>query len=105
MREVPNWILRAGCGVIAACAFVTCKHAAPAPVLVPSHEMPAVAPPPPFWPTVGRARTGDAGALDQMQDLAGGDLVPAAVSATKPPLDAGMDGGVPLPPMPDGGLL
>ncbi|HEY1556801.1 MAG TPA: hypothetical protein VGF94_18325 [Kofleriaceae bacterium] len=93
--------------MVAACAFVTCRHAAPAPVIVPLRATPAMASPPPMWPAVGQVRATDAGALDQMQQLAPGDFVPAAVSPTKPPLDGGLDGGVPLPPipLPDGGLL
>jgi hypothetical protein len=33
------------------------------------------------------------------------DPIGMSVSPTKPPLDAGLDGGAPLPPIPDGGPI
>jgi hypothetical protein len=104
MRDVTRRFLRAGFGVAMTCGFAMCKHAAPAPVIVPIPEVQPVAPPPLLIPAVSHVSTSDARALDQMEQLAPGQLVPAAVSPTKPPLDGGLDGGVPLPPMEDGGM-
>lgn len=92
-----------------------CQH-------VPLREAPRVAPPPPVIPMVRQPGTDAAAPLESIipaqrsalrsgpaePGLAmGGHAVPASVAPTKPPLDAGADGGAPLPPvpLPDGGLL
>ncbi|HTR51743.1 MAG TPA: hypothetical protein VMJ10_13600 [Kofleriaceae bacterium] len=77
-----------------------CQH-------VPLREAPRVAPPPSVIPMVRQPSTDASPGLESIFPARHGHVVPASVAATKPPLDAGLDGGAPLPPvpLPDGGLL
>ena len=74
-----------------------CQH-------VPMREAPRVAPPPPVIPMVRQPSTDAASPLELAVPSR---VVLVSVAPSKPPLDAGVDGGVPLPPLslPDGGLL
>lgn len=113
-RRFASWLL-AG---VAACALVTCGHDA----LKPPREAPPMGPrpAPPLAPLATRPIAGEAGdpsidmppcgedkrcRLDAGQPIAQLDPPgePASVAPKQPILDAGPDGGAPLPPVPDAG--
>jgi hypothetical protein len=116
MRNLTSWALRGAFAVVATCGFVRCQHEVPGPTITPPHEAPPVAPRPGPMPPVGQASPciacpdggmpiGPGADLEPVlrAKLGTAEITPASVSPQKPPLDAGTDGPVSLPPIPDGG--
>lgn len=131
MRAVATLVGRLLLAGVATCAVATCQHDSPVPV----REAPPMGAPPEHTPaaplaprtrTVAPARTIDAGLpaptpatslVDQIRsaqqaafatppdDDSDADAQPAAVAPKTPPLDAGLDGPINLPPVPDAGAL
>jgi hypothetical protein len=102
---------------VATCAVATCHPDVPPLHEPPLREAPPMGAPPehsptaPLAPSIGNPdRKVDAGAIapapvTSFEDRLPMRAVPAAVAPNKPPVDAGVDGPVSLPPVPDAGLI
>ena len=114
MRAVATLVGRWMLAGVATCAVATCQHDVPGPV----REAPPMGAPPEHTPaaplaprtrTVAPARTIDAGLPAPTPATSLVEYVrnaqPAAVAPKTPPLDAGVDGPVNLPPVPDAGPI
>ncbi len=101
MRAVVSKIGSLLLAVVATCAVATCRHDLPAPRQAPLREAPPIGARPEHPRPILGARP--AAFMVPPDDDASAE--PAAVAPNKPPLDAGVDGPVNLPPVPDAGPL
>ncbi len=88
---------------VATCAIATCRRDMPPPRHAPLREAPPLGAKPEHPQPILGAHP--AAFIVPPDDDADADVEPAAVAPSKPPLDAGVDGPVNLPPIPDAGPI
>ncbi|MGE5184602.1 MAG: hypothetical protein ACM31C_21170 [Acidobacteriota bacterium] len=101
MRAVVSKIGSLLLAAVATCAVATCRRDMPPPRHAPLREAPPIGAKPEHPQPILGARPA-AFMLPPGDDA---DVEPAAVAPSKPPLDAGVDGPLNLPPIPDAGPI